>query len=136
MKFLKMDTDYNFHVIDSEDHKSPYDALSNAVGGLITTATGYFDLPKGIDAFVNDEGLLVRLKPVLAYFYENRERCSFDAGYIVGNVVFCKADDGYDDNPDLGLSDEDIEEIKKSIEHMPTIPGPNGEPMLCKDLMK
>lgn len=134
MKFLKLDTEFEFTEIDSDDYESSYEALSDAVGGLICTAREYFDLPEGIDAFVNDEGLLMGLEPILKYDYRNQLNGELYYGLLVGNAVFCRVNDAGETQ---GLSDEDIKIIKKSIIGMPIGMHPNsGRILLYKDFTK
>lgn len=132
MILLTMDTSYEFDAININDNEDKYEALQNNLPEFIDTATGYFDLPEGIEAFVDDEGAEKNLKPVLCFFFENKERCSMDIGYIRGKVVFCRIDE---DGNFVGLTKEDRRAVKKSIRKMVTIPGPDGEPILYKSFI-
>ena len=132
MILLTMNTNYEFDAININDNEDKYEALQKNLPEFIDTATGYFDLPEGIEAFVDDEGAAKNLKPVLCFYYENSEACRLDVGYIRGNVVFCRMDD---DGEMTGLSKEDRRAVKKSIRKMVTIPGPDGEPILYKSFI-
>lgn len=98
MILLTMNTNYEFDAININDNEDKYETLQNNLPEFIDTATGYFDLPEGIEAFVDDEGAEKNLKPVLCFYSENKEAwnkeaCRLDVGYIRGNVVFCRIDD-------------------------------------------
>lgn len=117
MKFLKLNSNLTFETIDVDSYSSTYEALHEGVEGYSCLATGYFDLPDGIDAWVNDEGLLdERFDPVMVYRFEDQ------VGELMGNVVFTRTNAT---GETLGLSDEDVETIKKRITKMTRLVVPN-----------
>lgn len=113
MKFLKMDSRYNFKVIDTEDYVSDYDAVKENVYGELEDATQFFPLPEGIYAWVNEDGSSLDMEPVLMYsIYYNGEEQTFP---IVGNVVFT----GQRNDTLAGLTNKQMREIMAMIEDMP-----------------
>lgn len=90
--------------------------MQEAVGGLITLATGYFPwLPDGVDAWVNDEGLLLDLP--LLFWITNKTKepiCN-----LVGNMVFTRCNEA---GETVSLTDSDIETIKSELDELPYYP--------------
>lgn len=111
MKFLKLLPGFEFEVIESGD--DTLTTLQNAVGGWIAQAGGYFDLPEGVEAWVDDEGLL---KEDYDYSVIFRDRDMKFAGGLAGPVVFARYDE---EGNTLGLSSEDINDIRSRIINMP-----------------
>ncbi len=110
MKFLKMNQDLTFEIIDA-DPTDKLKTLQSAVDGVICSVRGYFDLPENTWAWANDEGLYRDdFEPVLYYKHDQGD------GVLKGPIVFTGMSDV---GQTLGLSDELIEEIKISVEGMP-----------------
>lgn len=109
MKFLKLNTNLTFEVIE-DDTKDALELAQECVGGLIESADGYFDLPSNVHAWVNEEGLLMNLDPVLVFTYGDK------IGWLAGTAVFTGIDE---EGWITSLTDEQIENAKRSIQSMP-----------------
>ena len=110
MKFLKLKEDLTTEVIETGGRPSA-DVIHEGVDGLFCSVRGYFDLPPGIWAWANDEGLYRDdFEPVMYYKHDLGD------GVLKGPIVFTGMSDA---GQTLGLSDELIEEIKISVEGMP-----------------
>lgn len=112
-----MTLDLKFEVLECSS-SNVSETISGAIGyPLFDLATGYFDLPEGIEALVNDIGLMMDLPTVLLFLYQTDDG-SVDFGQVVGNVVFTDKDNG---DGFKGLTDQEIEDIKKSVLSMPRL---------------
>ena len=58
----------NFEVVE-DSKKDALELAQSCVGGLIESVDGYFDLPAGVHGWVNEEGLLMNLDPVMIFTY-------------------------------------------------------------------
>ncbi len=108
MKFLKLNTDLNFEVVE-DSKKDALELAQSCVGGLIESVDGYFDLPAGVHGWVNEEGLLMNLDLVMIFTYGGR------VGWLVGNVVFTGINE---EGWITSLTEDQIEQTKQHIEAM------------------
>lgn len=126
-KYLVYDAEkQEFRELREEDYESNYEMISQNVGGLICCAN-YFPF-NGVDAWVNDEGLLMDLPYVCMFEFGNNRMP------LAGNIVFTRTNI---DGETIPLTDEDIIRIKsyfgKATEcyvdllHMKMIPLFKGE---------
>ncbi len=112
MEFLKLEPGLNFEPVAVSKGKT-YEALRDGVGGLICSASAYFDLPEGVDAWVNDEGLLHDgFEPVMIYEARGHQMP------LMGNVMFSRSDE---EGETLGLTSDDILAIKESVYKSPKV---------------
>ncbi len=112
MKFLKLEAGLKFSIVDADQFDSSLRALQENVDGWVDIVSGLFRLPDDFDAWVNGEGLFRKDLDFSCAIASQGELV--DA--IRGPVIFTRRDS---EGETLGLSDEDIEKIKKSIQGMP-----------------
>lgn len=101
-----------------DDFKNEYDAIYESVGGLICSVTGYFDLPRDVQAWVDDEGLLKQLKPSCITTATNPFTREREVIHLAGNVVFTGTTGLGETRP---LEDEELIAIKKKLLNLPLL---------------
>lgn len=131
MNFLKLNQgSLKTEIVNSDDYVSSLKCLQDIVGGWICDATRYFDLPKGIVAYVNDEGLLKPgFEPTVITAFSVLNGKKIENSPLVGNIAFGRVDEM---GEDVELSDKDIEDIRKMLDSYPEITVEwNGEKVTC-----
>ncbi len=105
-----------FSELQTDRFGSSLAAMQYAVDGYIEPVTAYLkqalQLDKGIDVFVNENGLRKGLRPCIFCHDLNSHECF----PLVGNLLFTRTDK---EGQTQGLSDEDIVKIKSVFLHYP-----------------
>lgn len=109
MNYIVLHPGHQPEVIEAE--KIGLADLQHHVGGLITSAYVHELEELGITVFANDEGLLQRLQPNIAWMVQAYN--GPQPMVLVGGLVFCAHDD---EGETIGLTDGQIGAVKEFIE--------------------